>query len=93
MPTTQSKQRSAQEIRDWHLDRVSRATGFPLHDIDAERPLLRYGLDSVAVVTLAAGLETWPGCRFHENPLDEQPTNVSLAAAFSGTGRGGAADL
>lgn len=71
--------RSAQEIQDWLIDRVSRATGFPPQDIDAEEPLLRYGLDSVAVVTLAADLETWLGCRFHENPLDEHPTIASLA--------------
>jgi acyl carrier protein len=70
---------TAQEIQDWIVDRVSSVTGVAPGEIDVREPLLRYGLDSVAVVALAADLETWLGCRFRENPLDEHPTIESLA--------------
>jgi myxalamid-type polyketide synthase MxaE and MxaD len=70
---------SAAEIQDWIVTRVSSVTGIAPADIDAEAPFRRYGLDSVAVVTLAADLETWLGYRFRSNPLDEHPTIAALA--------------
>ena len=79
--------RSAEEIRDWLKTRVSNLTGVPPAQIDANEPLLRLGLDSVGVVTLAADLETWAGYRFKENPLELYPTIQALAeflAAQSG---------
>jgi myxalamid-type polyketide synthase MxaE and MxaD len=71
--------RSRQEIQDWIVSRVSALTGVPAREIEVDKPLLRCGLDSVAVVALAADLETWLGYRFHENPLDEHPTIEALA--------------
>jgi acyl carrier protein len=70
---------SRQEIQDWIVARVSALTGVPAREIDVGRPLLRCGLDSVAVVALAADLETWLGYRFQENPLEAHPTIEALA--------------
>jgi myxalamid-type polyketide synthase MxaB len=71
--------RSAEEIRDWLRTRVSNLTGVPPEQIDTQEPLLRLGLDSVGVVTLAADLENWVGYRFRENPLEQYPTIHALA--------------
>jgi acyl carrier protein len=71
--------RSAQEIQDWLVARVSSLTGVAPAEIDVSESLLRYGLDSVAVVALAADLEAWLGYRFRENPFEEHPTIASLA--------------
>jgi acyl carrier protein len=72
--------RSAQEIQDWLVARLSRVTGMPPQGIDVRKPLLSYGLDSMAVLALTADLGKWLGYRFQEDPLDEYPTIEALAA-------------
>ena len=76
--------RSEQEIQDWIVARVSGLTGLAPAEIDVHEPLLRFGLDSVAVVALVAELEEWLGYRFRENPLDEHPTIAALARFLAG---------
>ncbi|HXG11384.1 MAG TPA: acyl carrier protein [Gemmataceae bacterium] len=71
--------RSAQEIADWMVNRVSALTGLPPEAVSVSEPLLRYGLDSVALVALTTDLEAWLGYRFRENPLEEHPTIEALA--------------
>jgi acyl carrier protein len=71
--------RSAQEIQDWIVARVSASTGSPVTEIGVNESFLRHGLDSVAVVALVADLETWLGYRFRENPLESHPTIAALA--------------
>jgi acyl carrier protein len=70
---------SAQEIQDWLVARISTLTGVAPADVDVRAPLTRHGLDSVALVALAADLEKWLGHRFRENPLDAHPTIEALA--------------
>ncbi len=70
---------SAQEIQDWLRDRLSRLTDVAPEAIDPAEPMLRYGLDSVAVVALVTDLESWLGYRFRENPLPDHPTIAALA--------------
>ena len=85
--------RSAQEIQDWMIGRLSRLTGVPAQEIAPAEPVRRYGLDSVALVSFASELEEWLGYRFRENPFDEHPTTASLAAFLAaetaGPGRAG----
>lgn len=71
--------RSVAEIQDWLVTRISTVTGVPADEINVGEPVRRYGLDSVAVVTMIADLETWLGVRLRENPLDEHPTVAALA--------------
>ena len=71
--------RSEQEIQDWLVQRVGQLTGTPQDEIDVREPMLRYGLDSVAVVTLTADVEKWVSYRFRENPLEEHLTIAALA--------------
>jgi polyketide synthase 13 len=76
--------RSAQEIAQWLVARVSALTGLPPEQIDVRAPLSRTGLDSVAVVALASDLETWLGYRFRANPLEDHPSIASLADFLAG---------
>ena len=71
--------RSAAEIQDWLVDRISALTKVPTEEIDVRGPFLRYGLDSVATIALVADLESWLGYRFRENPLEDHKTIESLA--------------
>jgi acyl carrier protein len=75
---------SAEEIRTWLKTRVSNLTGAPPETINENEPLLRLGLDSVGVVTLAADLETWAKYRFRENPLEQYPSIAALAEFVAG---------
>jgi acyl carrier protein len=61
------------------VGRVSDLTELPPGEIDVRQPILRYGLDSVALVRLASDLETWLGYRFRENPLEAHPSIEALA--------------
>jgi acyl carrier protein len=76
--------RSEQEIQDWIVARVGGLTGMAPGEINVNEPLLRFGLDSVAVVALVAELEQWLGYRFRENPLDEYPTVAALSRFLAG---------
>ena len=69
----------SEEIRAWLRERVGELTGLAPGEIKDDEPLLRLGLDSVGVVTLASDLEKWTGYRFRENPLEQYPTIRALA--------------
>ena len=70
---------TAEEIRTWIVTRVSHLTNIPTDEVDAGATLTRHGLDSVALIALAADLEKWLGYRFRTNPLVAHPTIDSLA--------------
>jgi acyl carrier protein len=76
--------RTADEIRDWLVARVSTLTGLPPAEVDPDAPLTRHGLDSVALIALTGEFERWLGYRFRENPLDRYPTITALAGFLAG---------
>ena len=71
---------SAQDIEAWIVDRINFLTGVPAGEVDVNAPLTRHGIDSVALIALAADLEQWLGYRFRENPLSAHSTIASLAS-------------
>ena len=71
---------SAAKIEAWLAARVGELADLPPGDVDVRAPLTRHGLDSVALIALAADLEKWLGLRFRENPLEAHPTIEALAA-------------
>ena len=70
---------SVEAIQNWIVSRISHLTGIPSGEVDVQAPLTRHGLDSVALIALAADLEKWLGYRFRENPLNAASTIESLA--------------
>jgi acyl carrier protein len=70
---------SVAEIQNWLVARVSQLTKLHAAEIDLRAPLTRFGLDSVAVIALAADLEKWLNFRFRKNPLNAQSTIESFA--------------
>ena len=74
-----AEDRSVAEIRDWLVCRLSSETGIPTERVQPDDPILSFGIDSMQVVTLMAGLEDWLGFRFSDSPLDEHPTIQALA--------------
>lgn len=71
--------RSVEEIQAWIVARVSALAGVAPEEIDVRAPLSRFGLDSVALIALAADLEKWLGYRFRGNPLEPYPTIEALS--------------
>ncbi|QJW95525.1 acyl carrier protein [Frigoriglobus tundricola] len=74
---------TADDVRQWLVGRVAHLTGLPVAEVDAHAPLTRYGLDSVALIALAADCEKWLGCEFRDNPLADDPTIDALARALA----------
>lgn len=70
---------SAAEIRTWLISRISAEAGIAAERVRPDDPILSFGIDSMQVVTLIAGLEDWLGFRFAESPLDEHPTIQALS--------------
>lgn len=75
---------TAEQIESWIVARIGDLTGAEVDEVDRQAPLTRHGLDSVALVALAADLEKWLGYRFRENPLHKYPTVESLARFLAG---------
>jgi len=67
-------ERSAAEIADWFLSRLSCELGLPATDIDPSRPFAYYGLDSVRAIRLTAALESWLGRQLSPTLAYEYPT-------------------
>ena len=59
---TLPKAPSAQAIADWLIAEVVQRFGVDLNVINAEQPLMRFGLDSIAALELLAALEDWLNC-------------------------------
>lgn len=73
--------RSAQEIQEWMIDRLSRLTGTARPEIDPAKPIQNCGLDSVAQVVFITELEAWLDYRFQGHAMNTL-TSVEMLAAF-----------
>ncbi len=71
--------RSAEEIRQWIVVRLSRLLEVQPKEIDMNAPIAHHGLDSVQIVLFITDLEAWLGLKFHANPIHEDSTIGSLA--------------
>ena len=74
---------TADDIRQWIVNRVAHLTNLPATEVDAHAPLTRYGLDSVVLIALAADCEKWLGFKFRDNPLADDPTIEALARSLA----------
>jgi acyl carrier protein len=70
---------SVAEIEGWIVKTIAGDLQISRDQIEADQPILSYGVDSMQVVSFVAQLEDWLGIRFSENPLEEHPTVESLS--------------
>ncbi|ALF55339.1 hypothetical protein ACX27_24975 [Nostoc piscinale CENA21] len=79
--TTQTKE----AIQAWLINKLSDLLKVTSQEIDVQRSLTRYGLDSLAIVNLAGELEQWLGRRISSTVAYEHPTIVALANYLANT--------
>ncbi len=70
-------------VRDWLVARLARHLKVPESQIDLHRPFAGYGLDSLAMLSLAGDLQQWLGRPLPPTLLYSAPTIASLAQALT----------
>jgi 1-acyl-sn-glycerol-3-phosphate acyltransferase len=73
----------AAEIRGWLIEHLAKELEIDSSKIDPDRPLTRYGLDSLAAVTLSGELEVFLKRELSPELLRELPTINSIANRFA----------
>ena len=71
---------TALQIEAWLVRAVARSLRVDEDEIDRERPLAEFGIDSVAAVELSGDLEDWLGKTVAPTVVWDYPTIRSLAA-------------
>jgi len=69
-----------EEIQQWLIINLAKRTGFEENTIEINQPFVRYGLDSIESVTLAADLGDWAGYQLSSTILWDYPTIESLSS-------------
>jgi acyl carrier protein len=81
--STSPKAPSAQAIADWLIAEVVQRFGVDLNVINAEQPLMRFGLDSIAALELLAALEDWLNCSLPLTLMWDYPSIDAMAQHVS----------
>lgn len=71
--------RTAAEIREWIIERLIHDVGLSPDEVDGDKPVVSFGVDSMQFVVLVGELESWLGVRFADNPLIDHPTVNALS--------------
>lgn len=66
-------------LRKWLLDNISRRIGLNADDIDPQKPLVLYGVDSATALALAGELSEWLARQFPPTLAYDYPTIDALA--------------
>lgn len=74
---------STEAIQAWLITRVAKALQLQPEEIDIKEPFARYGLDSLAAVSLSGELEDWLGREFPATLAWDYPNIESLAKYLS----------
>jgi acyl transferase domain-containing protein/acyl-CoA synthetase (AMP-forming)/AMP-acid ligase II/SAM-dependent methyltransferase/acyl carrier protein len=69
-------------VTDWLVARLARHLSVPAEQIDVRKPFAACGLDSLAMVNLAADLQRWLGRPLSPTLLYSAPTIAALARAI-----------
>jgi len=78
--------RDEKTIANWIAARLSQQMELPLHEVDTQRALLDYGMDSEQALELTADLGTWLGRKVPANAVYVHPTIHALAVHLAGAG-------
>lgn len=75
--------RTADEIRQWLIRKVSTTAGIAEQQVDVKTPLAEYGLNSRQAVGLAGDLEEWLGRTLEPTLVWDYPTVQQLTDFLS----------
>jgi acyl carrier protein len=76
---TRSDKSSSESLKDWLIRWMADEMAVPLETIEAAKPLLSYGLNSVQAMTLVGDLETATHLRLPPTLVWDYPTIDALA--------------
>ena len=77
--TIAEKQLELPEVLNWLTLRFADWLEVAAHELDSQRPISSYGLDSISAVTLSVQLEDELGVELDSSVLWDRPTLESLA--------------
>jgi acyl-CoA synthetase (AMP-forming)/AMP-acid ligase II/acyl carrier protein len=80
----QEVDRLAERIETWLLDWLVRRAEVPTAELDRDKPLADYGIDSLAAVELSQELESWLGIELTPVLAWNHPTAAMLARFLAG---------
>ncbi|GAB1543388.1 hypothetical protein NUACC21_60620 [Scytonema sp. NUACC21] len=75
---------TAQAIQAWLVSKIAERLRVNPHDINVREPFIRYGLDSMAVVSLTGELENWLKRKLSPTLVYDYPSIESLARYIAG---------
>ena len=81
-----AEQKSAAEIEEWLITELAQRLRIDRAEIALDEPFVRYGADSLTMVTLGGDLEVWLDRSLSPNLLWEYPSVRSLAAYLAAMG-------
>lgn len=81
--TTENAPPTEAEIQQFLLRRFAAELKVDVAEIDPSKPMLAYGLDSIASVEISGELEKWLHLRLPPTVLYDNPTIAALATAIA----------
>ena len=93
MPDTQGRTIDAAAIQEWMTQTLVQQMNIAADQIDPDKRLMAYGLDSLQMISLVGQLEEWLGCRFTSNPLPLHPTIAALSHFIAARLAAGATEI
>ncbi len=82
--SSQEVDRLAERIETWLLDWLMRRAEVPAAELDRDKPLADYGIDSLSAVELSQELESWLGIELTPVLAWNHPTAAMLARYLAG---------
>lgn len=80
-------------IQQWLIETLSHELKVDPSEIDPEKRLSAYGLDSLQLISMVGQLEEHLGCRFTSNPLPLHPTIGALSRFLAERLRAGVTEI
>lgn len=76
--------KNKEEIEDWLIDEIAKATKKEPDDIDITEQLVNYGINSVDAVNISGELEEWLGYEIPASIVYQFPSIEALSIHLSG---------
>lgn len=85
--TTHSSNHTEAEIREWLISNIAALVEIDPQNIDIQKPLEYYGMDSMQAMHLSGDLADWLGSQLSPTVVWDYPTIELLASHLAGNDR------